>query len=187
MATIVGPNNFTTFVSVNPEDPIPGATAWINPGNAVLSDDIYSTSAILANNQSQYLKSTGAGFSIPSNATITDIKLEVEAKKGAGAATVELFAALVVANAFDVTTELSMGTLSASDVYKSLNGTPTALGYAALTVAQVNATDFGFAVVAKVVDFANTTSIDHTRITLTYTVSGITKKTTRMFLTGCGS
>src|SRR5437870_5126048 len=54
-----------------------GTVAWVNPGNATTSDNVYATATPGGPNKaSHFLKCTGFGFSIPSNATIQGIQVE---------------------------------------------------------------------------------------------------------------
>lgn len=61
-------------------------TPWTNKANASASDDVYTTSSVqpfLASEiKTKYLLSTGYGFTIPSNATITGVRVGIEAKCG---------------------------------------------------------------------------------------------------------
>ncbi len=68
-------------VAVN--DPTYGAWLWTNPGNVFASDDTLATAfhtyaAGEPAQSTQLLKTTGYGFTIPSTATVTGIRVEVE-------------------------------------------------------------------------------------------------------------
>lgn len=55
-----------------------GGTAWANPSNATTSNNGYATVSLSNGGTSQYIKTTGFGFSIPTGATINGIVAEVE-------------------------------------------------------------------------------------------------------------
>lgn len=59
-----------------------GAFAWSSPMNATTSDNIYATVARAGgvNQETNYLKATNYGFSVPSNAVIRGIEVAVERK-----------------------------------------------------------------------------------------------------------
>jgi len=55
-----------------------GTVDWTNPGNITSSDDNRATAVLGKGDTSYYLKGTDFGFSIPSDATIQGIKVEIE-------------------------------------------------------------------------------------------------------------
>src|SRR5690606_20467116 len=69
-----GPLSGGTFSSVTAT----GNAAWTNPGNAAASDNNAATANIRTNWTTQILKATNFGFSIPAEATITGVVVEVE-------------------------------------------------------------------------------------------------------------
>lgn len=54
------------------------ASSWTNPNNIKVSDGAYATASTSMGNQTSSLTSTNFGFSIPTDATIDSIKVEVE-------------------------------------------------------------------------------------------------------------
>ncbi len=58
-----------------------GDTAWTNTSNASVNDNIYATATPSGSNSTNYLKTQGYGFSIPTNANITGIEVLTEHKK----------------------------------------------------------------------------------------------------------
>lgn len=67
-------------------DPAVGTDPWVNPGNAVESNDTYATVAAAADIITEYLKLTNYGFAIPSDATIDGIEVSVERNATQGGA-----------------------------------------------------------------------------------------------------
>lgn len=55
-----------------------GTIAWNNPDNAKVSDNIYAQAIHGSGGYSHYLKATNFGFSIPTDATIDGIVVEIE-------------------------------------------------------------------------------------------------------------
>jgi hypothetical protein len=154
-----------------------GAPSWSNPGNAAASDNSYATVTI--SGASDWLDVTDFGFAIPSGATIDNVKVEAECKASAG------FSGLVFALLLGGTTSPSPSThgdnldgafVGTSDAYMSLSkppgtgGLPSASWGTLVTDVQVNASTFGCRLRANYVGKSNVTvSIDHVRITVTYT------------------
>jgi hypothetical protein len=60
-----------------------GGAAWTSPGNATVSDDVYTTSTGVL---TDFLDATGYGFSIPAGATIDGIEILVEGFQNLGGA-----------------------------------------------------------------------------------------------------
>ncbi len=60
-----------------------GANAWSNTGNILASDDTYAT-ALLTTTGTDYLSCTNFGISLPANAIVRGIAIEVEGKFSAG-------------------------------------------------------------------------------------------------------
>lgn len=73
-----------------------GSVPWVNPGNATASDDTRATASLdTFNSDTNILKCTNFGFSIPAGATVDGIEVTVEAREQNTPGTiVDLFAAL---------------------------------------------------------------------------------------------
>jgi hypothetical protein len=69
-------------------DAVFGSSPWINPGNAVSSNDIYAQGAP-GGSPTQYLKATNFGFSIPGPAQIVGIEARIERRSLGGTITDE--------------------------------------------------------------------------------------------------
>src|SRR5258705_8644268 len=73
----LGPLSGSTFS----DDNSVGTVSFSSPGNAAASDDVKSSASTLIalfDGDTHYLKVTGFGFSIPTLALVTGIKVEVE-------------------------------------------------------------------------------------------------------------
>jgi len=55
-----------------------GTVAWTNPANALTNNDTYATVTLNSGAISHHLKTTGYGFAIPTDATITGIQLTID-------------------------------------------------------------------------------------------------------------
>ena len=170
MATSSGPNDGSTFV----DDATVGTKTWSNPGNAQFSDDIYATVSLVGEDISHYLKATNFGFSIPDGSTINGIAIDVERKRNiaGGSLTSDQSVRIVkggVITGSDLTNGLSLPT---TDTYITYGGSSNLWG-TTWTVAQINASDFGFVWSGIGEEFETATvSIDHIRITVYYTEAG---------------
>ena len=164
--TTQGANSPGTVASDNAT----GTIAWVNPTNATSSDNVYAvaTNSGGSNSPSHYLKATNFGFSIPAGATIDGILVEIE-KKSQSAFCKDI-------NVLIIKSDGSLGTenkadiinnWSTSDTYKSY-GSSSDLWSETWTLADINDADFGVVISANIIGFT-TSSIDHIRITITYT------------------
>lgn len=124
---------------------------------------------------SHYLKATGFGFSIPSGATINGIVVEVERKASANTASntiVDTSVRIVKGGALGVNDDkATAGGWPTTDAYATYGGS-TDLWLETWTPTDINATNFGAAIAAEEVctgTTAVTASVDHIRITVSYT------------------
>ena len=81
----LGPNAAGTFAN----DSTLGVVAMTNPSNAAISDNVYVTSVLLITQISNYLKATNFGFTIPLDATITGITVNIERSSNTLSGTVD--------------------------------------------------------------------------------------------------
>ena len=159
-----GPNNPGTMAN----DATTGAHAWADPDNAKTSNDVYSVTTWSSGSSSQYLKATNFGFSIPSGATINGILVEIERKGNATCSDYETF--IVKADGTWGTTDKATGTvIPDTDTYISF-GANNDLWDESWTAENINDVDFG--VVYRVSAYNGPISVDHIRITITYTAGG---------------
>jgi hypothetical protein len=151
-----------------------GSVAWVNPGNAKVSDNVYATNAVGAA-LSNYLKTKEHGFAIPGGRTITGIEVYVEAKATGGAFPTAysdvLFSEirLLKAGVAVGSNKSNSGDriLPADKVYKF--GGPTDLWGTTWTVADINALTFGTRLqVDGQYDPASTASVDQVYVIVYY-------------------
>lgn len=154
-----GPLSPATIISETPGD-----TAWTNPGFAGVSDGSYATCALSLSN-TEFLKATACGFTIPAGARIDSIVVEVEKSESAPSANVLDLAVRIVKG----------GTVCATD-FAAIPEWPTTDAYTTYspglwgetwTDADINADTFGAAI--QGFGDAGSARVDHIRITVNYT------------------
>jgi hypothetical protein len=160
-----------------------GTVAWTNPGNAVLSDNVYAvaTSIPASTGVSQYLKLTNWGFSLPASAVVDGIRCDWERKAQAVSSLKTNSIKLVKAGTIAGTEQLGSDTAfySATDATFSHGGS-TSLWGTTWTDAEVNASGFGVVISVKNLHatVACTASIDFVRLIVAYhTADGLGSQT----------
>lgn len=151
-----GPLSPTAFASE--EAGGSGTNAWSNASNAGASDGSYAT----ATASTHYLKTTGYGFAIPSDATIDGIVVEVEGSASTLAGTeVRLYKA---GSLVGLGTSLSW---TSTETYRTYGSSIDKFG-TTWTPSDINNAGFGAGVWGW--QYAGSTrSVDHVRITVYYT------------------
>lgn len=158
----LGPNNSATLAN----DSLLGVIAMSNSANAQLSDDSYVTAVLALGQVSQYLKATNFNFTVPLDAIITGITVEVERSATALSAVSDSSVRLVQGGVITGDNKAAGGTWPATDAYATY-GSATDLWGLTLTPADVNASNFGVVVNASAA-LAATLQIDHVRISVSY-------------------
>ena len=169
-----GPLSGTTFT----DDNSVGDFSFSSPGNAIASDNSRSSASALLtllNGDTHYLKVTGFGFSIPSLASITGIKVEIE-KSATG---INIFATvkdnevrLLKGGAPAGDNKAINSSWNGSDDYDSYGDTTDAWG-TTWSSAEINASDFGVVFSAKIAGLLTllpSARIDHIRVTVFYII-----------------
>jgi hypothetical protein len=165
MAT-AGPNSGTGATS--------GSPAWSNPTNVGASDDARATCGVAASGVSGTLTVTAFGFAIPGGSTIDGITVAIERRSTTNNVIDDNSIRLTKASA-------AVGDNKATATKWPLNTDSTATygGVADLwgttwSVAEVNDSGFGVAILADNTDAGSTRSaqVDHVTITITYTAGG---------------
>lgn len=156
-----------------------GTVQWSNTSNLYTSDNIYASLTTTEKGKETYeITAGGFGFSIPSNAVINGILVEVEryyTSSGAGTVT-DQDITLLDQNGVQSGTIKNPGLAwPASDAgtYQSYGG-PTDLWGSTIAYSQINDPDFGIAYSAKTSNTNGNTwnlYIDHVRITIYYSIS----------------
>lgn len=169
LAATSGPRNGGTFA----DDGSIGTKTWASTGNAITSNNSYATVALNDFEISHYLKATNFGFSIPAGSTINGITVEVE-KKAANPNRVKDYQVRIVKGGTIGPTDRADGSFwGNSDSYTTYGGASDLWGET-WTANDINNNGFGLAFSAQktVTNGGNvTTSIDHIRITVTYTAA----------------
>lgn len=158
-----------------------GTFAWSNPSNAKASDNTYAEVTLSTfGQQSHYLKATEFGFSIPEAATIIGISVAVERRGNQSGASGGIYdtAAFIVKEGSVGTVNKRFGvkkweTVDTTAVY----GGSTDLWGTTWTPAQINATNFGFALAVGYGGGPDiyTARVDAITITVYYTEGGTLK------------
>lgn len=166
-----GPNSGSSFNGAGVDF---GGIAWSTASNLATSDNAYATVTLDDSTWSQALKAVGFGFSIPTDAIIAGIVVEVERKCTSPNSIQDWF------NAFKLTKNGStqVGSDRASSTYYPTTDTIATYGSSVdlwgttWTPAEINSANFGllFAAVNNGAIGTNTASVDHIKITVTYTM-----------------
>jgi hypothetical protein len=176
-AATSGPNNPTTGA----DDTSSGTVAWGTPTNVVSSNNAYATAVLpTINTLSHYLKVTGYGFAIPTNATINGILVEVEKSEASVSSATIVDNAIYAVKGGTIqtggTNQKSASTWPTTDAYTSY-GSGSDLWGVAWTPADINASTFGVAIQSKNngASGSETARVDHARITITYSLPTYTQ------------
>lgn len=170
---VIGPNNPGTAV----DDASIGTLTWSTPSNIVSSNNVYATFSTNISNNSHYLKATNFGFTVPSGATINGITVEIERKASHSLSTRRINDSIVqlVVGGVVSGNNYAVGTnWPTTEAYFTYGGSANLWGLS-LTDTDINSSTFG--VVLSVTTTASgktivTPSVDHIRISVTYTTGG---------------
>lgn len=157
-----GPNGGSVFA----DDASIGTISLSGAANALVSDDAYTTFVLLLGQIGHYLKATGFGFTIPLDATILGIQVDVERSSTVVSATQDQSVRLVKGGTISGDNKASASFWPTTDAYQSYGGAADLWGLS-LTPADVNLSTFGVAI-APAAALAGTARIDHVRMTVTY-------------------
>ncbi|MBU1982618.1 MAG: DUF11 domain-containing protein [Gammaproteobacteria bacterium] len=148
-----------------------GSIAW-STLDAGLSDNLYATTALNDNQQSNYLKCTGYGFTIPAGATIGGITVNVE-RSATGTPIQDLRLRTVKAGVIGAVDRVTATQYPTIDTVEAHGGAADLWG-TTWTVADINNANFGAALSVQKAGTAGgtrTVNVDHMPITVTYTPS----------------
>src|SRR5581483_7067181 len=164
-----GPNPPTTATNIG---------SWSNPNNILVSDNTYAVESLATGiTDGGDIQATGFGFAIPSNATITGFRVEVQAKATTSGSDVpELSILLLKAGVIYGGTSQLSGFQSlvsgAPETFISFGGNGDLFYGALWTPADVNASNFGVQIHPMVRPTSSgpaTFNIDFVRVTVFYT------------------
>lgn len=142
-----------------------GSTAWTNPGNAATENGVYATCTPGPFDSSQYLKATNFGFASVSG-TVNGITVEVKRFASAGALIGTEYR-LVIGGTVSGS-NLAEGAWPGTLAYGTFGGVSNLWGLTP-TAANILDSGFGFAMRCEDTDGFGEASVDHIRITVTYT------------------
>lgn len=167
----VGPRSPTTVTTENA-----GTIPWTNPGDAVTSNDVRAFSTPFTGQQTDYLQAVGFGFTLPVDAVINGIKVEIE-RRDAGFnvnVVVKDLEVLIVKGGVrqsEVNRADTVTSWPAADA-RATYGSETDLWGVGWTAADINAATFGVALRAVasggVGGDSENPEVDHIRITVTH-------------------
>lgn len=145
--------------------------AWLNPTNGIANDGNYTTSLFtITTFNSQYLKASNFGFSIPKNSIITGIKIDIEKSViSVGADVQDKTLQLLKADTISGNNKASANAWSTSDSVVSY-GSDGDLWGLTLNPSDINDNTFGlvFSVQSILGLTINTCNIDYILITIYY-------------------
>lgn len=155
-----------------------GTTAWVNPGNAVSSNNTYATCALelVGDQESEFIKITNFGFSIPAGAIIGTISAAYERKADASGIT-DFICKLIVGGSL-VGNNMATGTAwpTSESAANPVTFAAGSRGYEP-TAAEINASTFGVALcIASSEILTRTASLDDLILTVNYEVPATRRK-----------
>jgi hypothetical protein len=149
-----------------------GTMAWSYPDNAMASDNnraVVSSTGFDVPFTSHYLKATNFGFTIPAGAAINGIMVEFEKRGGGATSSVDSAVRIIKADgALGTENKASGDYWPTTDTYIA-HGAVDNLWSEAWSAANINDIDFGVALSVVHSQNFGGSSIDHIRITITYT------------------
>ena len=167
----IGPNNPNTAVNDNSY----GSVAWSDPSNITSPGSPYATSTIGSGNNSNYLKATNYGFSIPVNANINGIVVNIN-RQGTQSLSVgvrDKRVRLVKNGTIQSQQDKAQSSTWPTSFAVATYGGATDLWNNTWTAADINNSNFGVVISAhNNSSFSNrTATVDYIQITVHYTVT----------------
>lgn len=162
-----GPNSPGTGAD-STENGSSGAS-WTNPSNALADDANYAT-IVQGGTTSHLLLVTNFGFAIPT-ATLNGIVVEVKAKCSSG--TITATATQIRKSASNYMTSAASFTVTTTEGYISMGSSSSTSAWGSFppTITQINSFDFGVGVQLGGDVGTPTLSVNHVRVTITYTAA----------------
>jgi len=133
-----GPQAGSTAVS---EDR--GGIDWVNPINVYVSND-YTQCTTIFNQESNWIKATNFGFSIPTGATINGITVTIKRLAGDGSAR-DIFAQIVKNGSITGTNKANPNDWSVTTYETITYGSSSDLWGESWSASDINSSNFGFA------------------------------------------
>ena len=164
-----GPRNPGTMA----DDNAVGTLTWANPNNAKTSNDVRAIATASGFATSHYLKATNFSFTIPADATIDGIFVEIERHAaGASGATIDSAVKIVKSDGSIGSENKAFGGQwpFSPDQIRSY-GSSSDLWSEAWTASDINNSNFGVVLSAQITvyNIVWTAQVDHMKITVYYT------------------
>ena len=166
---ITSPSSKSGGTFANDVGDLGSGTDWNNPSNAAASDNSKADVTLAATANSKYLKATNFGYAIPAEFTINGIMVEVERDTTVLDGTTDHAVRIVKGGNIGTTERKAVDNWPTSDAYKTY-GSSSDLWGETWTPADINASNFGFAI-AAVDSLLSTAEIDHIRVTVFFSSS----------------
>lgn len=149
-----------------------GSIPWNNPGNAKSSDNsVAEASFLVLGTNSQYLYATGFGFSIPVDAVICGISVQIEkSQTGLLGAISDNAVYLIKGGSTHGSNQAKGGNWPNSDMVVNYGGEGD-LWSGTWTAADINSSNFGVAISASIsINLLKQARVDHIAITVYYSM-----------------
>jgi len=146
-----------------------GDKHWSNPTRIYTSNNSYASANLYADEKSHWLRAKTFGFSIPGDATINGITVQIE-RRGSRTDVRDNSVKIVKAGSASGTEKKVYTSWPGSDAYQTYGGSTDKWGLT-WTPAQINATNFGVGISAKYIGIYISANayVDHIRIKVYYT------------------
>lgn len=144
-----------------------GTTVWSNPGNITASDNAYATATTANGVDTHYLKGTNFGFSIPADASIRGILLEIERKGVCTGCVIDSRVRLIKGGIVGSTDRASGTGWDISESFVAY-GSSSDLWGTTWTALDINDSSFGAVLASNAIASGTTASVDSVRITVYY-------------------
>lgn len=163
-----------TYPTVTVDAADVGTVAWTNPANALTNNNTDATVTLISGAISHYLKTTGYGFAIPTDATIKGIQLTIERYSpgtGGDPRIRDSVVSLVKAGTITGNNKANATTNWSRTTRETINyGSASDLWGATWTPGEINDPNFGAALAVTTPNSSSrTASVDYLAITVTYT------------------
>lgn len=165
--TTAGPK----FPSTGANDASFGDHSWLNPTRVTAEDGSDASVSVSSFFSSNYLKATGFGFSVPSNAVIDGVQVEWKLK-GIDSTAIVQRVALVVSGSVSGTAKTPGTSLTTTLTWYAYGGSSDVWGFS-LTPTYVNATGFGFVLSLGASEGNTTPECDAARVTVYYHIPDV--------------
>lgn len=175
-----GPNGASTAAN----DATVGTVAYSNPSNALANDGSSATAVLLIGQQTQYLMITGFLFSVPVDATVNGIQVDVLRSCTVNLGSADASIKIVKGGAISGTDQSAAAQWPSSAAFTSFGDSVSSWGLSWVP-ADINASNFGV-VISAVASIASTAAVDFVRMTVYYTGSNRPASQTNYVRVGSG-